>query len=194
MSGNDSSDAKPLMPKATAVWLIDNTALTFRQIGAFCALHELEVQSIADEEVAIGMTGYDPVANGQLAREEIGRCEQDPEARLRIAETNMPRPAARTKGPRYTPVARRGDKPDAIAWLVKQYPDIADSRISKLIGTTKPTIKAIRERTHANMPNINARDPVGLGLCSRADLDSEIARAGYGRAEDDEAAPSAAEA
>jgi len=170
---------KPLMPKATAVWLIEHTGLTFRQIGAFCELHELEVQSIADDEVAIGMVGYDPIANGQLTKEEIERCEADPAERLEIARSDVPRPATRTKGPKYTPVARRGDKPDAIAWLVKHYPNLADAQISRLIGTTKPTINAIRDRSHWNMANINARDPVGLGLCNRKDLDKEVLKAGY---------------
>ena len=167
------------MPKATAVWLIENTGLTFRQIGAFCELHELEVQSIADDEVAVGMVGYDPIANGQLTGEEIERCEADPAERLKIARSDVPRPATRTQGPKYTPVARRGDKPDAIAWLVKHYPNLADAQISRLIGTTKPTINAIRDRSHWNMANINARDPVGLGLCNRQDLDKEVLKAGY---------------
>ena len=179
MSTQSADNAKPLMPKATAVWLIENTGLTFRQIGAFCGLHELEVQSIADDEVAVGMVGYDPISNGQLTHEEIERCEGDPAARLKMARTTVPRPATRTKGPRYTPVARRGDKPDAIAWLVKHYPNLADSQIARLIGTTKPTIKSIRERTHWNMANISARDPVGLGLCNRQDLDKEVEKAGY---------------
>ena len=179
MSSQQAKSAKPLMPKATAVWLVDNTALTFRQIGAFCGLHELEVQSIADDEVAVGMVGYDPIANGQLTQEEITRCEAAPEERLQVAEGKMPRPSGRTKGPRYTPVARRGDKPDAIAWLVKNYPNLPDSRISRLIGTTKLTISAIRDRTHWNMSNISARDPIGLGLCNREDLDSALIDAGY---------------
>lgn len=176
---SQSDSAKPLMPKATAVWLIENTGLTFRQIGAFCGLHELEVQSIADDEVAIGMVGYDPVSNGQLTMEEIRRCEGDPASRLKLARSVVPRPATRTKGPRYTPVARRGDKPDAIAWLVKHFPNLSDAQISRLIGTTKPTIKAIRERSHWNMANITSRDPVGLGLCNRPDLDRELKKAGY---------------
>lgn len=179
MSRQTSDNTAPLMPKATAVWLIENTALTFRQIGAFCNLHELEVQSIADDEVAIGMVGYDPISNGQLTREEIERCEADSAERLKLARGTVPRPATRTKGPRYTPVARRGDKPDAIAWLVKHYPNLADAQISRLIGTTKPTINAIRDRSHWNMANINARDPVGLGLCNRQDLDREVEKAGY---------------
>ncbi len=170
---------QPLMPKATAVWLIENTALTFEQIAAFCGLHELEVQSIADEEVAIGIIGFDPIANGQLARAEIERCAADPGARLEMATQDIPRPSPRTKGPRYTPVARRQDKPDAIAWLVRHCPALTDGQISKLIGTTKPTIVAIRERTHWNMANIKPREPVGLGLCSRTDLDAALEKAGY---------------
>jgi hypothetical protein len=179
MARQVTETANPLMPKATAVWLIENTGLTFRQIGAFCGLHELEVQSIADDEVAIGMVGYDPIVNGQLTKQEIERCESDAAQRLVIAETNVPRPATRTKGPKYTPVARRGDKPDAIAWLVKHFPNLTDAQISRLIGTTKPTINAIRDRSHWNMNNINARDPVGLGLCDRQDLDKEVLKAGY---------------
>jgi len=179
MARQATESAKPLMPKATAVWLIENTGLTFRQIGAFCGLHELEVQSIADDEVAIGMVGYDPLVNGQLTKEEIERCVADPAERLVMAKTDVPRPATRTKGPKYTPVARRGDKPDAIAWLVKHFPNLTDAQISRLIGTTKPTINAIRDRSHWNMNNINARDPVGLGLCNRQDLDKEVQKAGY---------------
>ena len=125
-----------LMPKATAVWLIDNTALTFDQIGDFCNLHPLEVQAIADGEIGAGMQGYDPVVNAQLSREEITRCEADSEGRLEMAASNLPQPTARTKGPRYVPVARRGDKPDAIAWLVKHHPELSDAQIGKLIGTT----------------------------------------------------------
>jgi hypothetical protein len=175
----EDSMAKPLMPKATAVWLIENTTLTFDQIAEFCGLHALEVQSIADDEIAVGMVGYDPVANNQLTQEEIDRCSADPAARLKMAEHNMPRPTPRTKGPRYTPVARRQDKPDAIAWLVRNFPALADSQISKLIGTTKPTINSIRERSHWNMANIKAQDPVRLGLCSRMELDTALEKAGY---------------
>ena len=179
MPSKVSENLTPLMPKATAVWLIENTGLTFRQIGAFCGLHELEVQSIADDEVAIGLVGYDPVVNGQLTKEELNRCEADAAERLQMAKTDVPRPATRTKGPKYTPVARRGDKPDAIAWLVKNFPNLGDAQISRLIGTTKPTINAIRDRSHWNMANIAARDPIGLGLCNRQDLDKEVLRAGY---------------
>lgn len=169
---------RPLMPKATAVWLIENTALTFEQIADFCGLHVLEVQSIADGEVAVGMTGFDPIANGQLTQREIDRCLADPDARLKLnVNTRVPPPALRTKGPRYTPVARRQDKPDAIAWLLKNFPQLSDGQISKLVGTTKPTINAVRDRTHWNISNIKAQDPVGLGLCSRMELDAAIEKA-----------------
>jgi len=165
---------QPLMPKATAVWLIENTTLTFDQIAAFCGLHPLEIQSIADGETAPGMIGFDPVQSGQVTREEIKRAEQDPSMRLAMASTNIPRPEPRTKGPRYTPVARRQDKPDAVAWLIKYHPELTDSQIARLIGTTKPTIKAIRDRTHWNAANIKPRDPLGLGLCTRQELEGEL--------------------
>lgn len=171
--------AQPLMPMATAVWLIENTALTFNQIAEFCGLHKLEVQGIADGEVAMGMVGYDPIVNGQLTQAEIDRCSADPSASLSMAEYNIPRPTPRTKGPRYTPVARRQDKPDAIAWLVRHFPNLSDGQIQRLIGTTKPTITAVRERTHWNISNIKARDPVGLGLCSRIELNTALEKAGY---------------
>ncbi len=171
---------QPLMPKATAVWLIENTALTFDQISEFCGLHILEGQSIADDEVAIGMVGFDPIANSQLTQEEIDRCVADPDTRLVMASHgNVPRPTPRTKGPRYTPVARRQDKPDAIAWLVRNYPDLKDSQISRLVGTTKPTITAVRERTHWNMTNIKAQEPVRLDLCNRVELDAALTKCGY---------------
>ena len=176
---------RPLMPKASAVWLIDNTTLSFDQIADFCGLHPLEIQSIADGEVALHMVGFDPVANGQLTIEEIRRCEADPDSRLRMESTEVPL-VTRAKGPRYTPVARRQDKPDAIAWLVRTYPRLSDGQISRLIGTTKPTITAIRERTHWNMANIKPRDPVGLGLCTRYELEEALDKAGY--AADQEAA------
>jgi hypothetical protein len=154
----------PLMPKATAVWLVDNTSLTFDQIAAFCELHPLEVQGIADGEVAIGIQGMDPVINGQVTRKELTRSEADPTARLKRADSDLPEPAKRTKGPRYTPVAKRQDKPDGVAWLLRHHPELKDSQIAKLIGTTKTTIQAVRERTHWNSPNIRPRDPVLLGL------------------------------
>lgn len=167
--------ALPLMPKATAVWLVENTALTFEQIADFCGMHSLEVQAIADGEVAAGIVGLDPVANGQLSRQEIERCEQDPDARLRLNEAALPR--TKQKGARYTPVAKRHDRPDAIAWLLKHHPELSDAQISKLIGTTKPTINAVRDRTHWNATNIKPRNPVTLGLCSEADLEKMVALA-----------------
>ena len=169
---------QPLMPKATCVWLIDNTALTFEQIGAFCNMHALEVQAVADGEVAVGIIGRDPVAAGELTAEEIQRCEADPSARLKMAKIAVPRAAERTKGPRYTAMAKRQDKPDGIAWLVKHHPELKDSQIVKLIGTTKETITKIRERTHWNISNISAKHPAMLGLCKQADLDAAIEKAG----------------
>ena len=167
----------PLMPKATAVWLVDNTSLTFEQIAAFCDLHPLEVQGIADGEVAIGIQGMDPVINGQVTRKELTRSEADPTARLKRAETDLPEPAKRTKGPRYTPVAKRQDKPDGVAWLLRHHPELKDTQIAKLIGTTKTTIQAVRERSHWNSPNIGPRDPVLLGLCSQGELNAAVERA-----------------
>jgi len=163
-----------LMPKATAVWLVDNTTLSFLQIGDFCNLHELEVQAIADGEVAIGIVGLDPVANGQLTKEEIERCEANPAERLKIAKTDIPQPVARQKGPRYTPVSKRADKPDAIAWLLRNQPDLTDAQIGRLIGTTKPTINAIRDRTHWNSSNLQPRSPVEVGLCSHQELHDAV--------------------
>lgn len=167
--------AHPLMPKATAVWLVDNTTLTFRQIADFVGLHELEVQAIADGDVAIGMQGSDPVKAGAIAAEEIARCEGDTNAMLQPAKANIPQPKARQKGARYTPVSKRGDRPNAIAWLVKNYPELSDAQISKLIGTTKPTINSVRDRSHWNSANIKAENPVSLGLCSAVDLEKVVA-------------------
>jgi len=169
--------AIPLMPKATAGWLIQNTTLTFDQISEFCGLHPLEVQGIADGEVAVGMVGLDPVTNGQLTQAEIERGEKDATARLQIAKRDIPMPATRTKGPRYTPVSKRQDKPDAIAWLLRHHPELPDSQIARLIGTTKPTIQAIRDRTHWNAQNIRPKDPVLLGLCSQTDLNAAVEKA-----------------
>ena len=168
---------QPLMPKATAVWLIENTALSFEQIADFCGLHMLEVQSIADDEVAIGMVGFDPIANGQLTKEEIQRCTADSNARLDMAKPSVEIPQPKKKGPRYTPVARRQDRPDAIAWMLRNYPELSDGQISRLVGTTKPTINSVRERSHWNISNIKPRDPVSLGLCSREDLGAAIDKA-----------------
>lgn len=169
--------AQPLMPKATAIWLIENTALTFDQISDFCGLHPLEVKAIADGEVAPGMIGMDPVANGQVTKDELARCEADPEARLRLIVPDLPQPVQRSKGPRYTPVTKRGDKPDAIAWLLKTHPELSDAQVTRLIGTTKPTIGAVRDRTHWNTPNIKPRHPVSLGLCTQRELDEAVGSA-----------------
>jgi len=169
--------AQLLMPKATAVWLVNNTTLTFEQIAAFCDLHSLEVQGIADGEVAIGIVGLDPTVNGQLTKDEIARCEADPTARLKMEKPTIPLPAPRTKGPRYTPVAKRQDKPDAVAWLVRHHPELTDAQISKLIGTTKQTIAAVRDRSHWNFANLRPRDPVLLGLCTQSDLNAAVLRA-----------------
>ncbi len=166
----------PLMPKATAVWLVENTALTFEQIADFCGLHALEVQAIADGEVASQMQGLDPVANGQTTAEEIARCQADPNARLTLAANAVPPQMVKHRGPRYTPIAKRQDKPDAIAYLLKTHPELSDAQISKLIGTTKPTINAVRDRTHWNSPNIKPRHPVALGLCTLEELDQAVAR------------------
>lgn len=167
---------QPLMPKATAVWLVENTSLTFEQVAAYCGLHSLEIQAIADGEVAGGMVGLDPVLNGQLTKEEIARCEKNPVARLRMRTQDLPQPVVRSKGPRYTPVTKRGDKPDAIAWLLKTLPDISDAQICRLIGTTKPTIASVRDRTHWNATNIKSRSPVMLGLCTQRELEEVLAQ------------------
>ena len=166
----------PLMPKATAVWLIEKTALTFTQIAEFCGMHPLEVQAIADGEVAQGIVGYDPVANGQLDAAEIRRCEADPNARLRLLPSANPVPK-RARGTRYTPVAKRNDRPDAIAFLLRSYPQLSEAQIGKLLGTTKDTIQKVRDRTHWNSANIKPRDPVILGLCSQTDLNAAVAGA-----------------
>ena len=181
--------AHPLMPKATAVWLVENSSLTFKQIAEFCGLHDLEVQAIADEEVATGMQGLDPIAGRELTQEELDRCLADPKAKLELAKPKTPMPKARRKGARYTPVSKRQDRPDAIAWLVKNHPELTDAQISKLIGTTRNTIGAIRERSHWNIQNIQPKDPVTLGLCSQRELDAVVAKAAKNLPVDDEAAP-----
>jgi len=167
----------PLMPKATAVWLVDNTTLNFEQIAEFCGLHKLEVQAIADGEVAIGIVGLDPIVNGQLTAEEIKRCEGDPRGRLKMVKSDLPQPVVRTKGPRYTPVSKRADKPDAIAYLIKTYPELLDAQIARLLGTTKDTIAKVRDRTHWNAANIKPHNPVLAGLCKQSDLDAALRRA-----------------
>ncbi len=177
--------AQPLMPHATASWLVDNTALTFEQIADFCGLHILEVQAIADDTAATKLTGRDPIRAGELTQEEIERGQADPGYRLRIQKE--PDKATRTKGPRYTPVSKRQDKPDGIAWIIRNHPEVSDGQISKLIGTTRSTIAAIRDRTHWNIANIQPKDPVTLGLCSQRELDAVVAKAA--KAAGDEAAP-----
>jgi uncharacterized protein len=171
----------PLMPKATAVWLVENTSLTFEQIAEFCGLHALEVQAIADGEVAIQMQGLDPVANGQTTAEEIELSQADPQRKLQLSPQAVPQQFVKHKGPRYTPIAKRQDKPDAIMYLLRSHPELSDAQISKLIGTTKPTINAVRDRTHWNSPNIKPRHPVGLGLCTLDELDQAIARSLRGK-------------
>ena len=171
----------PLMPKATAVWLVEHTSLSFEQIGEFCGLHHLEVQAIADGEVAVQMQGLDPIANGQLTIEEIERVQKDPSARLQIAKEAHPVELVKHKGPRYTPIARRQDKPDAISWLLKNHPELSDGQISKLVGTTKPTIHAVRDRTHWNNTNIKPQHPVSLGLCTLEELEAAVTRANRGK-------------
>ena len=163
----------PLMPKATAVWLIDKTALTFTQIADFCGMHPLEVQAIADGEVAQGIVGYDPVANSQVTQDEISRCEKDPAARLKLIPAGNPI-NKRSKGARYTPVARRNDRPDAIAYVLRTYPHVSEAQVIKLLGTTKDTIQKVRERSHWNSANIKPRDPVTLGLCTQVDLNAMV--------------------
>lgn len=175
--------AKILMPKATAVWLIDNTGLTFDQIADFCELHPLEVKGIADGDVAENMRGADPVVSGELTREEIQKGEQDSKYRLRLPEpkhATVPQP--KRKGARFTPVSRRKDRPDAIAWFVKNHPEVTDAQISKLIGTTKATIESVRSRNHWNSANLREVDPVTLGLCSQIELDAVVSKAAAKRA------------
>ena len=169
-----------LMPKATAVWLVDNTSLTFDQIAEFCGLHPLEVKGIADEDVAKGIKGQDPVSSGQLTREQIEVAEKDPKTRLKMAPPKHKIPSVKLKrAPRYTPVSKRQDKPDAIYWLLRNHPELTDADIMKLIGTTKATIAKIRDRGHWNSQNIKAVDPVTLGLCSQIELDFIVGRAAH---------------
>ncbi len=168
----------PLMPKATAVWLLDNTALSFEQVAEFCKLHPLEVKAIADGDAAQGIKGLDPIQTGQLTREEIDRGVKDPEHKLQLQSSNVRVPdPKRKKGPRYTPVSRRQDRPNAILWLIRNHPELKDSQIMRLVGTTKSTIQGIRERTHWNAAALSPLDPVTLGLCSQIDLDFEVQRA-----------------
>ena len=168
------SQPTPLMPHATASWLVDNTALTFEQIAEFCGLHILEVQAMADDLASSKYTGRDPIHSGELTHEEIARGQDDPEYRLQMQRA--PVSVSRTKGPRYTPVSKRQDKPDGIAWLIRNHPEISDAQIGKLIGTTRNTIAAVRDRSHWNIQNIQPKDPVTLGLCSQRELDAVVAK------------------
>jgi hypothetical protein len=171
-----------LMSKATAVWLVENTTLTFDQIAEFCSLHPLEVQGIADGDVAAGMRGLDPVQAGQLSREELEKAEKDPNYRMRVQESKVRLPdLKRAKGPRYTPVSKRQDRPNAIQWLIRNHPELKDAQIIRLVGTTKSTIQSVRERSHWNSTNLQPLDPVTLGLCTQIDLDFEVNRASKDR-------------
>jgi len=163
------------MPHATAAWLVENTSLTFEQIAEFCGLHILEVQAIADDTAATKLTGRDPVRAGELTHDEIEKGQADPNYQLQMHKA--PDPVRRTRGPRYTPVSKRQDKPDGIAWIIKNHPEVSDGQIGKLIGTTRTTIAAIRDRTHWNMANITPKDPVTLGLTTQRELDAAIAKA-----------------
>ena len=176
--------ALPIMAKATAVWLVDNTTLTFKQIADFCGLHELEVNGIADGEVAQGIKGFDPISNNQLTREEIKKAEDKPIHKLELKYYAAAEGEQKRRGPRYTPLSKRQDRPAAILWLVKFHPELSDGQISKLVGTTKPTIQALRERTHWNIANIQPIDPVALGLCKQLELDAVVQKAAKKKAKD----------
>lgn len=176
---------KPLMPKATAVWLVENTSLTFEQIADFCGLHVLEVKGIADGDVAHGIRGLDPITSGQLSREEIARAQKDAAYRLKLLRSKVFIPEIKAKrAPKYTPVSRRHDRPNAILWLLRHHAELRDTQIMRLVGTTKTTIESIRERTHWNSANLQPQDPVALGLCSQIDLDSEVQKAAKRSAEE----------
>lgn len=191
--------AYPLMPKATASWLVDNTALTFDQIAEFCGLHPLEVQALADGEVNAGIMGANPIQNGELTQEEIERCEKNTNTKLKMLKSDLPKPKARAKGPRYTPVTKRAEKPNAIAYLIKQYPDLADVQIAKLVGSTKPTVAAIRDKSHPLTSTLKPVEPVSIGLCTSEELEKALRRAERrvareAKAAGKAAAPTAAEA
>ena len=173
----------PLMPKATAVWLVENTSLTFDQIADFCKLHPLEVKGIADGEVAAGIKGHDPITSNQLTRDTIAQAEADANFKLTLApsKVRLPEMKKTTRGGRYTPLSRRQDRPNAILWLVRNHPELKDAQIMRLVGTTKTTLQAIRERTHWNSASLSPLDPVTLALCSQLDLDMEVGRANKDR-------------
>ncbi|MEQ8294569.1 MAG: DUF1013 domain-containing protein [Roseovarius sp.] len=177
----------PLMAKATAVWLVDNTTMSFKQIADFTGMHELEIQGIADGDVAAGVKGFDPIANNQLTQEEIDKAEKDPLHKLKLKFNPAAVGEEKRRGPRYTPLSKRQDRPNAILWLVKFHPELADAQIAKLVGTTKPTIQTIRERTHWNISNMQPIDPVALGLCKQTELDAAVQKAAAKRAKEGEA-------
>jgi len=179
--------SKPLMAKATAVWLVDNTTISFKQIADFVGMHELEVQGIADGDVAAGVKGFDPIANNQLTQQEIDRAQADPLHKLKLKHNPAAVGEEKRRGPRYTPLSKRQDRPNAILWLVKFHPELADAQIARLVGTTKPTIQSIRERTHWNIANMQPVDPVALGLCKQTELDAAVQKAAAKRAKDGEA-------
>ena len=176
--------AKPIMAKATAVWLVDNTTISFKQIADFVEMHELEVQGIADGDVAAGVKGFDPIANNQLTQEEIDAAEKDPLHKLKLKFNAAAIGEEKRRGPRYTPLSKRQDRPAAILWLVKFHPELSDGQISKLVGTTKPTIQSIRERTHWNISNIQPVDPVALGLTKQSELDAAVQKANEKKAKE----------
>ncbi len=176
------SATAPLMPMATGVWLVENTSLTFDQIADFCRLHPLEVKGIADGEVAAGIKGHDPITSGQLSRDEIARAEANPDYKLNLQPSKVILPEfKKARGPRYTPLSRRQDRPNAILWLLRNHPELKDAQVMRLAGTTKTTLQAIRDRTHWNSASLQPLDPVTLGLCRQIDLDMEVARAGKER-------------
>jgi hypothetical protein len=179
--------AKPIMAKATAVWLIDNTTISFKQIADFVGMHELEIQGIADGDVAPGVKGFDPVANNQLTDEEIASAEKNPLHKLKLKFNAAAQGEEKRRGPRYTPLSKRQDRPNSILWLVKFHPELSDGQIAKLVGTTKPTIQSIRERTHWNIANMQPIDPVALGLCKQSELDAAVQKAAAKKAAEGEA-------
>jgi len=176
--------AKPIMARATAVWLVDNTTLSFKQIADFVEMHELEVQGIADGDVAAGVKGFDPIANNQLTQEEIDAAEKDPLHKLQLKFNAAAVGEEKRRGPRYTPLSKRQDRPAAIYWLVKFHPELTDGQVSKLVGTTKPTIQSIRDRSHWNISNIQPVDPVALGLTKQSELDAAVQKAAAKKAAD----------
>ena len=178
---------RPLMPKATAVWLVDNTSLTFLQIAEFCGLHELEIRGIADGEVARGIKGLDPLSTGQLSREELERCSKDSNTRLELTKKEKILTPVKKRRPKYTPLSKRKDKPDAISWLIRNHPEISEAQVCKIIGTTKSTVRSIKERSHWDIMNIRPQDPVALGICSQTDLDAAVLKASRKKAREEKA-------